>query len=216
MQKAQDKTLSQIRSNYQKNKLESGLPSDPLPLFSTWFDECLKTEMEEPNAMALATAGENGKPSVRMVLLRDYTEKGFVFFTNYESRKGKELRANPMAALLFYWKEMERQVRIEGKTSVLPHKKSDNYFESRPLESRVSAVASPQSQVVPGRKYLEDRWQEINKKSQDKKLKRPPFWGGYILVPSVFEFWQGREHRLHDRIRYRKDETGWVMERLAP
>ncbi|MBN1337961.1 MAG: pyridoxamine 5'-phosphate oxidase [Bacteroidales bacterium] len=211
-----DKNISGLRVNYLKNKLEGPLPADPLTLFHAWFDEYLQSGLSDSNAMVLATAGDRGLPSARVVLLRDYNKKGFIFFTNYESRKGKELRANPMAALLFFWKEHERQVRVEGKTMVLSSKKSDTYFDSRPLGSRISAVVSPQSQVIPGRQYLEDRWQEIQEKCEEKKLKRPPYWGGYRLEPLVVEFWQGRENRLHDRIRYKKTATGWVQERLAP
>jgi pyridoxamine 5'-phosphate oxidase len=179
--------------------------------------EALASSIIEPNAMTLATASADGVPAARIVLLKDLTQEGFVFFTNYNSFKGIQLNENPKACLVFFWKELERQVRITGLVSKIPEKESDDYFDSRPLESRVGAIASPQSQVIPGRNWLDERFSELLAKYNSESPKRPANWGGYIVKPVVTEFWQGRPGRLHDRILYTLQDDGyWTIERLAP
>ena len=180
------------------------------------MEESLKSNLIDPSAMILATSDKNSIPSVRVVLLKKVDPDGFVFFTNFESRKGKALLENPNASILFFWKELERQIRIEGKVKKISQKDSEEYFHSRPVESQLAAWASEQSSVVPDRKYLEERFEELKTKYIDKKIPLPPFWGGLKLVPVYFEFWQGRENRLHDRICYLKGNSGWKKERLAP
>jgi pyridoxamine 5'-phosphate oxidase len=171
----------------------------------------------EPNAMTLATVGADNRPSARIVLLRQVDERGFCFFTNYESRKGHELAANPWAALLFWWGRLERQVRIEGQVEQMSEAESDAYYQSRPTGSRLGAWASAQSEVIANRQVLEDKLAELEREYADREPPRPPFWGGYRLVPAMFEFWQGGPHRLHDRLRYLRQEDGlWRIERLAP
>ena len=189
--------------------------TDPMRQFERWMAEALAAGIEEPTAMALATVSADGKPSARMVLLKGSDENGFVFFTNYRSRKAMEMESNPNVSLLFHWKELERQVRIEGAVHKITAAESDTYFHSRPLESRINAVISPQSDVIPDRHYLENLRDEYLKARPGEPV-RPPHWGGYRVVPEVIEFWQGRPGRLHDRIRYSRGKDGWVMERLAP
>lgn len=195
--------------------LEGDADLDPLRQFDAWFREAAESGSRVPEAAALATATPAGEPSVRMVLLKEFGERGFVFFSNYESRKGRELQANPRAALLFYWDSLRRQVRIEGEVERLSEEESSAYFQSRPLGARLSAWASRQSEVVESRQALEQAVEEL-RGHIGEELEVPPYWGGYVLLPSMFEFWQHREDRLHDRLRYRRDEGAWVRERLAP
>jgi pyridoxamine 5'-phosphate oxidase len=190
---------------------EEDVAADPLDQFRAWFEEAAAA-VEVPEAMALATATPDGAPSARMVLLKRADERGFAFVSGYESRKGRELAANPRAALLFYWHPIGRQVRIEGRVERLPEAESDEYFAARPRQSRVSAVASAQSDVVPNRELLEARVEEL----AGTVVRRPHTWGGFVLVAHTYEFWQHRENRLHDRLRYRLEREGWVLERLAP
>lgn len=191
--------------------LEEYADPDPLRQFETWFADAAEG-LRVPEAVALATATRDGAPSARMVLLKDYGERGFVFYSNYESRKGRELEENPRAALLFYWDPPRRQVRIEGDVERLGPEESAAYFLTRPLGARLSAWASHQSEVVESRRALEDAVEEL----RGRNLAAPPHWGGYLLRPSVYEFWQHREDRLHDRLRYRREGDAWVLERLAP
>jgi pyridoxamine 5'-phosphate oxidase len=192
---------------------EADVDPDPLAQFGRWFDEATAAGVYEPEAVALATAGADGAPSARMVLMKGFDERGFRFFTNYESRKGTELEENPRAALLFHWKELARQVRIEGPVERVPPAESAAYFASRALGSRLSAVASPQSRVIGSREELERRVEAL----AGSEPEVPAHWGGYLLNPQVYELWQRGEHRLHDRLRYRRAEGGgWVLDRLAP
>ena len=190
--------------------------SDPFRQFEEWYAEAVATGMKLPDAMGLATATRKGVPSVRMVLLRGLTKGGFVFFTNYESRKSTELAQNPRAALLFHWPMLERQVRIEGSIRKLPRRESNEYFQSRPRESRLAAWASAQSRIIPDRATLEAEFERARIRFEEKEIPCPPFWGGFRLVPTEIEFWQAREHRLHDRRCYMKQRRGWKMVLLAP
>lgn len=196
---------------------ESDVDPDPLKQFRSWLDEAVAAGLPQPLGMALATATAEGRVSNRMVLLRGFDERGFVFYTNYESRKAQELDENPQAALVFYWAELDRQVRIEGKVERISAEESDAYFRSRPWGSRLGAWASPQSQIIAGRDVLERQMDELAARYQDSDIPRPPHWGGYRLTPSSIEFWQGQPNRLHDRLRYgRLDGKAWSLERLAP
>ena len=195
---------------------EKDIDPDPMKQFEKWFKDALNANLKEPNAMALATSTKPGKPSVRIVLLKSYDENGFVFFTNYESRKGKELKENPVAALSFWWRELGRQVRIEGNVGKISRKESEAYFQSRPFVSQISAWASDQSRVLASREILENRYSQLKKEYEGKSVPCPPYWGGYRLLPDSFEFWQGWANRLHDRILYTQTENGWKIERLAP
>ncbi|MUL38587.1 pyridoxamine 5'-phosphate oxidase [Gloeocapsopsis dulcis] len=211
-------SVADLRKDYTLQGLqEKNAEPNPFVQFQLWFDQALAAQLPEPNAMTLATATPDGKPSARMVLLKNFDERGFVFFTNYSSHKGQELAANPQAALVFWWAELERQVRIEGRVEKASDAESDEYFQSRPLNSRLGAWASDQSQVVASREVLEQRLQELQQKYEHAEIPRPSYWGGYRLIPSVIEFWQGRPSRLHDRLNYRYQKDGsWRIERLSP
>jgi pyridoxamine 5'-phosphate oxidase len=212
----QDKKISGIRSEYLKGELDiAAVAAVPCEQFGKWMEQALDSGIEEPNAMTLATVGKDGKPSARIVLLKGFDEKGFVFFTNYSSRKGMELAGNRHVALVLFWKELQRQVRIEGFAIRLEPEDSDAYFFSRPAESQVSAIISPQSRVIPDRAHLEQIRLEYLK-NHSGRHERPAFWGGYRVVPDSLEFWQGREGRMHDRLRYSRKNGKWVIERLAP
>jgi pyridoxamine 5'-phosphate oxidase len=209
--------LADLRKSYIKGSLsEEDVQKNPIDQFNIWFDQARHAELPEPNAMTVASVDENGKPSARVVLIKEVDHKGFVFFTNYESRKGKALTHNPQAALLFFWPELERQIRIEGNVEKLSDEESDEYFHSRPLDSRIGAWASPQSQVISGRSVLVAKAAEYALKFA-LNPPRPPHWGGFRVKPQALEFWQGRPSRLHDRIRYTQQAYGiWKIERLAP
>ncbi len=199
-----------------KELTENIVDKDPFTQFSLWFNELLKSDVIEPNAMILATASAEGVPSARTVLLKKFDETGFVFFTNYESHKAKDLAANPNAEILFMWLELERQVRIRGKVEKVSSDESEEYFHSRPTNSQIGAWASNQSSVIPGREFLEEKFKETAEKYKDGKIPLPSFWGGFRLIPDEFEFWQGRESRLHDRISYRRKGNAWKIVRLSP
>ncbi len=208
--------LAALRQEYMRAGLhEKDLHADPLAQFGNWFDEALQSGIALPNAMMLATATKKGRPSARAVLLKGFDELGFVFYTHYRSRKGRELEENPQAMLLFCWAELERQVGIEGRVARVSAAESDEYFASRPLGSRLSAIVSPQSEPVASREALETGLEEASKRWRDSPP-RPGHWGGYRLAPERFEFWQGRKDRLHDRLCYRKTGGAWKIERLAP
>ncbi|HZQ06972.1 MAG TPA: pyridoxamine 5'-phosphate oxidase [Anaerolineae bacterium] len=211
------KSLSELRIDYISKPLdERDADPNPFVMFQRWYDLAVAENLPEPNAMTVATASLDGKPSARIVLLRGVDARGFVFFTNYKSRKGEELASNPFAALVFFWQPLHRSIRIEGRVERVSAQASDAYFASRPRGSQLSSAASPQSQVIPNRQMLETRVKELDAQFPDKVL-RPPHWGGYRVLPDVFEFWQGRENRLHDRLRYtRAKDNTWQVERLAP
>lgn len=201
------------RHNYSKAELtEDNIASDPFSQFAIWYQDAKASAIKEANAMVIATATPDGKPSARIVLLKEFSKEGFIFFTNYDSRKGQEIRENPQGQILFFWDILEQQVRIEGRLEHIAPERSDEYFESRPVESRYGAIASPQSAVVPSRTYLEEQLAEAHLQPPV----RPAHWGGYILVPDYFEFWQGRPSRMHDRIFYRLQDGQWTSGRLAP
>lgn len=207
----------QLRRDYTADVLNfNELNADPMIQFEEWFLMASEHEKYEPNAMALATVNEKGQPSVRYVLLKAYDKTGFIFFTNYESRKSSDIRSNPNGALVFYWPILQKQVRAEGKLEILSESESDDYFNNRPQGSKIGAWASPQSKPIPSREYLEKLKEEYEKKYQNFMVPRPKFWGGYKLNPDVIEFWQGRPDRLHDRFEYRLKEDIWKKERLAP
>lgn len=210
-------SIADIRKIYQKKSLnENDVANDPIEQFKVWWDEAIASNTDEVNAMTLATATKDGKPSARIVLLKGIHDNGFIFFTNYKSRKGYEIAENSYVALLFFWKELERQVRIEGSIRKIGAEESDAYFKSRPLESRIGAWVSPQSHVIPGRNFLEEKQKNIEAEFHNKEIPRPPYWGGYIVIPEVMEYWQGRPGRLHDRILYTLNGNEWKKERLAP
>lgn len=212
-------TIADLRREYARSRLdEQDLAADPFVMFATWFAQAVETAVPEPNAMTLATVGPNGTPSARIVLLKAADAAGFVFFTDYRSRKGAELAANPHAALVFYWHELERQVRIVGTASRISESESDAYYRTRPLGSRLGAWASEQSAVLPSRGALESRLAAVEARYPDAEVPRPPHWGGFRVTPAEVEFWQGRESRLHDRLRYRRadDADAWIVERLSP
>ncbi|RME93073.1 MAG: pyridoxamine 5'-phosphate oxidase [Bacteroidetes bacterium] len=210
--------LSDLRQDYTQGELlMSHMGENPFVQFAEWFEAAGRSNIREPNAMTLATASADGQPHARIVLLKSFDDKGFVFYTNYQSDKGKELADNPRAALLFFWDSMERQVRLEGTVSKVAAEVSTAYFQSRPRGSQLGAWASPQSSVIANREVLEKRLAQVEKTYAGQDiLPRPPHWGGYILLPHQFEFWQGRANRLHDRIRYRSVGGSWFRERLAP
>jgi pyridoxamine 5'-phosphate oxidase len=208
--------LAALRKSYELAELdEAASDPDPLRQFETWLKQAIDARLPEPNAMTLATVGADRRPSTRIVLIKGFDARGLVWFTNYESRKGRELAANPAAALQFHWVELERVVRIEGTVDKVLAEESDAYFDSRPFDSRIGAWASPQSQVIPSRATLIANAARYGAQFM-LKPPRPPHWGGYRLQPSAWEFWQGRKSRLHDRLRYRLDSGAWVRERLAP
>ncbi len=213
-----DTSVADLRKDYTLQGLrETDALPNPFQQFQKWFDQALAAQLTEPNAMTLATATQSGKPSARMVLLKDFDERGFVFYTNYKSHKGQELAENPQAALVFWWAELERQVRISGQVEKLSNQESDEYFHSRPFSSRLGAWASAQSQVISDRVVLELRLQELQTEYENKDVPRPPHWGGFRVIPTVIEFWQGRPNRLHDRLDYRRLNDGrWLIERLSP
>jgi pyridoxamine 5'-phosphate oxidase len=210
-------SVADLRREYALARLdEKDVSRDPIAEFARWFAEAQAAEVEEPNAMVLATATPDGAPSARVVLLKGFDERGFVFFTDYRSRKGAELEANPRAALALHWSELERQVRITGDVTRTSTEESEVYYRSRPMGSRLGAWVSHQSQTIPSRGVLEGGLREVERRFAGGDVPLPPYWGGYRVKPGAIEFWQGRENRLHDRIRYVKDEGGWRIERLAP
>jgi pyridoxamine 5'-phosphate oxidase len=212
-----DDAIANLRKEHSLRTLdESNVHPDPFGQFDRWFREAMTIRSREPNAMILATATSEGKPSVRVVLMKGFDERGFLFYTNYESRKSAELRQNPNAALLFYWGELEREVRIEGPVKKASREESEEYFRSRPLESQLGAWASRQSEVIADRTVLERTVAELKARYGDGPIPLPPFWGGFCLRPHMFEFWQGRPNRLHDRIRYTHAANTWIIERLSP
>jgi len=209
--------LQNLRQEYKAAELqESDVAANPTDQFANWFKDVLGAQLFEPNVMTLATADAMGKPSARIVLLKEFDNTGFVFYTNYESKKGKQLAENPQASLLFFWPELERQVRIDGIVSRVSAEASDSYFHSRPAGSQIGALASPQSQIIPNREYLQEKVSVLKNEFQGVEIPRPEHWGGYILEPQAMEFWQGRPSRLHDRINYTFEDGVWVISRLAP
>lgn len=210
-------SISNIRKEYMRESLSEGdVELSPFLQFARWWRESLGAEILEVNAMTLATATAGGKPSARIVLLKGYDERGFVFFTNYESRKGQEIAENPQATLLFFWKELERQVRIDGRIEKISGEESDDYFHSRPEGSRIGAWSSPQSKVITDRAILEENVLRYTDQFSGTSIPRPDHWGGYRVVPDQLEFWQGRSSRLHDRILYVQEDGAWAIKRLAP
>jgi pyridoxamine 5'-phosphate oxidase len=210
--------IADIRKDYKlKALLETDVADNPFAQFNTWWQEATASEIDEVNAMTLATVTKDGLPDARIVLLKGFDEKGFVFYTNYESAKGKELAINPNACLVFFWKELERQVRICGTVEKLSAEMSDAYFNSRPLGSRIGALVSNQSSVIENRSILEQKTEQLTKLAETEPITRPNHWGGYLVIPGSIEFWQGRANRLHDRLKYTKQEQNtWRIERLAP
>ncbi len=196
---------------------ETKVPANPVALFRRWFNEAIASGSRLPDSMTLATATKDGKPSARMVLLKGVEDSGFVFYTNYNSRKARELDENPRAALVLYWSQLDRQVRVEGIVERISGAESDEYFQTRPRESQLGAIASPQSEVIESRKVLEERFRALDKQYGDQPVDRPGHWGGYRLKPELVEFWQNREGRLHDRILFERQADGsWIIQRLAP
>jgi pyridoxamine 5'-phosphate oxidase len=215
--KIENDKIANLRREWSSRKLdESNVNSNPIGQFSEWMQEAIDADLLDVNAMTLATADKNGVPSARIVLLKSIDKKGLVFFTNYESNKGKDLAENPKASVVFFWKELERQVRVTGTVERILKKESEEYFKSRPYESQISAWASNQSSEVKSRKELEEKFAELKNKYPVKKVPLPDFWGGYRINPDRFEFWQGRPNRLHDRIAYIKERGKWKIVRLAP
>ncbi|ADY28007.1 pyridoxamine 5'-phosphate oxidase [Cellulophaga lytica] len=213
------KDLGDYRKSYQKSELlENGISDNPIELFQKWFYEVEATDgVEEPNAMTISTIGLDGFPKSRVVLLKKYTHEGFIFYTNYNSEKGKAIASNPNMCISFFWPNLERQVIIKGKAEKIAENLSDGYFESRPDGSKLGAIVSDQSTVIPSRAYLEHKLKSLEEEYNGKEIERPKHWGGYIVKPVSVEFWQGRPNRLHDRIRYElQEDYNWKIERLAP
>ncbi|HEY0677217.1 MAG TPA: pyridoxamine 5'-phosphate oxidase [Chitinophagaceae bacterium] len=211
------KSIADIRKDYRlQSLLEEHVAKNAIEQFAAWWNDALVSEISEPNAMTLATASSDGLPSARIVLLKGFDENGFVFFTNYNSYKGEQLSENPRASLVFFWKELERQVRIMGLIEKLSARENDEYFHSRPEGSRIGAVVSPQSQVIENREWLEAKVAEATEQFSGKEIARPESWGGYRVMPAIIEFWQGRSNRLHDRIQYSFENGEWRICRLAP
>lgn len=210
--------LAALREDYTAHSLdESQVDKDPIKQFAVWFEEAVNAMVPEPNAMTLATVQKSGKPAARIVLLKGLSEAGFEFFTNYESAKATDMNNNSFVAVVFNWLPLQRQVRIEGKIEKLSKESNDSYFSQRPYLSQLGAIASPQSRRVPDRKFLEDKFEELKRNyPEGKAVPRPDSWGGYVIIPSKIEFWQGRRSRLHDRIVYELAENEWIKERLAP
>lgn len=208
--------IADIRKDYKQRSLhETDVVADPIQQFGAWWNEALASHIEEVNAMTIASVSADGTPSARIVLLKGFSQDGFVFYTNYNSHKGHDIAANNKVSLLFFWKELERQVRIDGIASKISAEQSDAYFDSRPQGSRISAMVSPQSEVIPSREFLESKVKSAESEAGTTTV-RPPHWGGYIVQPENIEFWQGRPSRLHDRIRYKRADGAWTIERLAP
>lgn len=210
--------VADLRKDYQLQGLsETDADRNPFKQFQVWFDQALAAQLPEPNAMTVATVTKSGKPRARIVLLKNFDERGFVFYTNYHSHKGQELADNPQAAIAFWWAELERQVRIEGRVLKVSDRESDEYFHSRPFNSRLGAWASEQSQVIESREVLEQSLQDLKTKYENQDIPRPPHWGGFRVIPTAIEFWQGRPSRLHDRLLYSLlDDGSWQIERLSP
>lgn len=210
-------SLSDIRINYAKGALDvNDISDNPADVFEKWLGEAISAQVSEPTAMVLSTAGENGRPTSRVVLLKELKDNKLIFFTNYQSAKGRQMEVNPQVAVLFFWDELERQVRINGIVSKIPTGESDAYFNSRPRESRIGALISPQSRVIESREELQREFNEISCREGDSHIVRPEHWGGYAILIDEAEFWQGRPGRLHDRIRFRRMDGVWIKERLAP
>ncbi|MBW4602139.1 MAG: pyridoxamine 5'-phosphate oxidase [Calothrix sp. FI2-JRJ7] len=214
-----DKSIADLRKDYTLQGLhENDVDTNPFVQFKRWFDEARGAQLSEPNAMTLATTTQEGQPSARIVLLKDFDARGFVFYTNYNSHKGQELAENPQAALVFWWAELERQVRVCGHVEKVSDTESDTYYYSRPISSRLGAWASEQSEVIENREVLEQRFKELESKYLDQDVPRPSHWGGLRVIPYEIEFWQGRPSRLHDRLRYtlNEEDGSWKIERLSP
>lgn len=209
-----DRLISKLRKEYLNSTLDiSDVLKNPIEQFDKWFKEAINSEIDEPNAMSLGTVDKNLQVSVRVVLLKDYSDKGLTFFTNYDSNKGQDIEFNNKVALSFFWGILQRQIRIQGLAFKLSQEESEKYFNSRPIGSRVSAITSPQSHKIPSREFLEEKYKNILEKNE---IKKPENWGGYIVAPYTIEFWQGRENRLHDRILYELKDNNWEISRLAP
>lgn len=209
--------IASIRRDWSLKVLdENSVNKNPFEQFSVWMNEAIEARIVDPNAMTLATADKSGIPSARIVLLKGIDDKGLTFFTNYNSKKGNDLLENPNASIVFFWKELERQVRVAGKVEKLSVKESEEYFKTRPVESQLGAWASKQSTEIPGRKFLENKFEEAKKKFGNENIPLPDFWGGFRILPERFEFWQGRISRLHDRVVYKREKGSWEIARLAP
>jgi pyridoxamine 5'-phosphate oxidase len=211
-------TIQNLRQDYRSASLsEEDATENPYQLFEKWFTEALNAEVLEPNAMTIATCSKNCIPSARIVLLKEFNENGFVFYTNYESQKGLEIQENPYAALVFFWGDLERQIRIEGVVEKVSEEESTSYFKSRPKGSQLGALTSPQSKTIPNREFLAEKLAAVEKEYEDNEIIKPEYWGGYRVIPNKIEFWQGRSNRLHDRLAYLQEkDQSWKFERLAP